>query len=68
MKPNANWSEFKDQIKESSLKPEIAAAMTRFLDTFEALPAEPSTFNPGYMGLLLMFRSRVDLQFLDHGG
>lgn len=55
MKPNANWTGFKDQIAEANLKPEIAAAMTRFLDTFQALPAEPSTFNPGYMGLLLMF-------------
>ncbi len=55
MKPNADWAGFKKQIAEANLEPELVESITGFLDSFEALPDEPSTFNPGYMSLLLMF-------------
>lgn len=49
---NVNWNDLKQKTAEAELKPELAAAVTDFLDTFSVLPDKPYTVNPHYIGML----------------
>lgn len=48
-----NWEELKQKVNDAELKPELAAAMTGFLDAFAVLPDKPYTINPHYFTMIL---------------
>lgn len=55
MRPNVEWDTLKEDLNKAKLNPELRDAAITFLNEFSILPPEPNTFNPHYIGFLIIF-------------